>query len=195
MPKTVEITEEELLGQRQIVQFVEAGLNNPKTRRKFLEIQRELNPNAAIPELDAAAPIETEIGKLREELAAEKKAREDSEAKRIEDAKMDKIRAEWNQGRAMARDSGYTDEGIEAISKYMEEKGILDWEVGLAAFERKNPPPAPSSPIGHNSFDVFNPPAADENTFMKSMMDSKGDNESALSQEVSSVLRDIRGIR
>ena len=50
--------------------------------------------------------------------------------------------AKQARDKATLRRDGYTDEGMKAIEKMMEDKGLLDVMDAVAIFERTNPPPA-----------------------------------------------------
>jgi hypothetical protein len=139
----IEVDEAELARYRQITGFVQTALNNPKTRRKILEADKALNPEKAIPELDAADPLHDELKALREEMQKdrdERKAAED--AKKTEDDKVIWER-QWGRGQQKLRDLRVSDEAITEIEKLMGERNIVDHEAGLALFEKMHPAPPP----------------------------------------------------
>lgn len=193
MGKPVEIDENEVLAYRQLTAFVDSALKNPKTRKEMLKIQKTLNPDAAIPELDAAEPVLGAVEDLKKQFEDYRKEQEESSAKREEEAKLADMRKQWDAGRRTAMESGYTDEGLKAVEEFMEKNGVLDWDIGVAAFERKNPQAAPVMPSGGNTFDFFQPPTAEDSSFMKSMLESRGDDMGALNKEISAVLNEGRG--
>ena len=53
------------------------------------------------------------------------------------------IEAARTQGRAVARQEGYTDEGLRDLEQFMQDNGIADHALAMPAFERANPPPEP----------------------------------------------------
>lgn len=118
--------------------FVRRGLADPKTRRKMLEIQKHLNPNVAIPELDESDPIRQELSELKAEI----KKKEDE---RAEAEMLGGLRSKWNNGQAFARKKGYSDEGIEKLEKFMQDENIGSHEAAIPYYEQRNPPPVPAT--------------------------------------------------
>lgn len=134
--------------------FTRRALQNPKTRRKLLEIQKTLNPDTAIPELDESDPIREDIKSLRTEIAAEKEARLKAENDRVEAAALAETRQKWSDGQALARKKGYEEEGLKKLEAFMEQHGIANHEHAIPFFEKVNPPPIPGSNSG-NRWDFF----------------------------------------
>lgn len=132
--------------------FVRRGLANPATRRKLLEVQKTLNPDIAVPELDESDPIRTELKELRASIEKDKSERE-------ERAFTDQLRARWNAGQAFARKRGYSDEGIEALQKFMEDEGLPSHEAAIPYYEQRHPPPVQASSASRWDFftDQHNP--------------------------------------
>ena len=54
---------------------------NPKTRKAFLKLTKEVNPNTPIPEIDVENEIEARVNAVREESAKEIKALKDERMK------------------------------------------------------------------------------------------------------------------
>lgn len=140
---TVEIDEAQLASYRQLAGFVQSALNNPKTRRKILEADKALNPDKAIPELDAADPLHDELKALREEMQKDR----DERAKQAAEEADKKTKAEWDhqwsRGQQKLRDLRVSDEAIGEIEKLMTDRNIVDHEAGLALFEKMHPTPPP----------------------------------------------------
>ena len=67
---------------RSVFEMISGIMKNPKARKKLLEARKEADPNAVIPELDAAAPLVAEISTVREELAATRKELADDKTAR-----------------------------------------------------------------------------------------------------------------
>ena len=78
----IEVDENEYAVMKQLSGFAQSALNNPKTRRQILEIQKVLNPDAAIPELDAAKPFNEAVSAVANEVKELKKSLEDDKAAR-----------------------------------------------------------------------------------------------------------------
>ena len=133
--------------------FVRRGLSNPKTRRKILEVQKELNPQTAIPELDESDPLRQEIRELREEWQKEREERDQRQ-------NLGELTTKWQAGQAAARRRGFTDESLEKLEKFMEEKQIVNHEVAIPAYQELNPPPRPAVSSA-TRWDFFGPQADD----------------------------------
>lgn len=156
----VEIDETELASLRGVSQTVQTMLNDPEARRLVLTAQKKVNPKAVIPELDAATPVLAEVTSLKESVAKIEKLFTDDRTQREEKDRLRELRERWNGGQAKLRASGYNAEGIAAIEKIMEEKGIADHEIAAAYFDRINPPAEPVA-SSSNRFDF--PRKAPEN--------------------------------
>ena len=187
----VEIDDGELANYKQVTGVMQQMLNNPKTRRKILEAQKELNPNTVIPELDAAAPVMDELKSFREALAADKAEREAEKAEREKEKRMNALQGQWDKGRSMLRANGYTDEGLSEVEKFMEEKGLVDHEIAAAAFEKLHPPTEPVRAVGGNRFDIFDA-GSRTNEHTKALFENP-DNDMALNALVTDTLRSVRG--
>lgn len=157
----IEVDEAELARYRQITGFVQTALNNPKTRRKILEADKALNPDKAIPELDAADPLHDELKALREEMQKDRDERKaEADAKKADDDKASWDR-QWSRGQDKLRDLRVSDEAIGEIEKLMTDRNIVDHEAGLALFEKMHPAPPPVM-NGSSRFGFFDGAAKDE---------------------------------
>ena len=161
--------------------FVRRGLANPKTRRKLLETQKELNPEVAIPELDESDPIREELKSLRQEMAKERDERNERD-------RLNGLMSKWNAGKAFARKQGYSDEGIEKLEAFMQEHAIAEHEAALPYYEKLNPPPAPAVGSG-TRWDFFGP-QTDESLDMKLLYEGK--DEEFLQKTISDTLNRVR---
>jgi len=186
----VEIDEAELVKLQSIAKSLNAMMGNPDSRKKILEAQKITNPNAVIPELDVTKGINDELGAVRKELKDLAKSLSDDKAEREERVKRQELEARWEKGRLAAQQSGYTKDGLEALEKYMVDKGIADHEVAMPAFERLNPPARPVESSGQN-FDVFQTiqNTSDE---MKKLVESHGQDRGAMSNLINKALTDVR---
>ena len=117
--------------------FVRRGLENPKTRRKMLEINKELNPQTAIPEIDESDPLRAEIADLRADVHKEREERGQREA-------LNELTQKWLAGQAAARKRGFTDESLEKLEKFMGENSLVSHEMAIPAYQELNPPPKPA---------------------------------------------------
>ncbi len=123
-----------------------ALISDPKTRNRALKLIKEKFPQAPIPEIDAAAPIETELGALGKKL--------DTFIEQMKNEKVDSQIAGKFSALRSAR--GYTDEGIESIKKLMVDKSIADPDAAADHFDRLNYKPTPIEPSGWQSSSMLN---------------------------------------
>lgn len=186
----VEIDEVELMNMRQVTGAVQKILANPAARKKLLEAQKDINPNAVIPELDQAKPFQDALAKTNEELAALRKQRDEDKAEAVKEKNLAALTSQWEAGRSKARKSGYTDDGLQALEKFMEEKGVADFDVAMAAFEKLNPPQETVAPAG-GRFDLIGR-VNDNSDTMKRLLESHGQDNFAVGSLVNQALSDVR---
>ena len=137
----------------------------------------------------------SEIEKLRAEMAEDRKARAEEKAAAEAEAKTKAFVESWEGAkRRLQTENGYTAEGIAAIEKLAQERGIADIDAAAALFDRLNPPPEPVSSPGMGSWGFFEP-GSTETDYVSKMMQSKGTDEVALRNEVASALAEVRGGR
>jgi DNA primase catalytic subunit len=146
--------------------FVRRGLANPKTRRKLLEVQKTLNPDIAIPEIDESDPVRTELAELRGQIEKDKTDRE-------ENARLGQMRDKWNAGKAFAKKKGFTDESLEKLEAFMETEGILTHQAAIPYYQELHPPPVPATSSG-SRWDFFGQ-QGDEGPDMKLLFEGKDD--------------------
>lgn len=197
MSRTIEVDETQFLGMTQTAKTVAAMLGNPEARKLVFQAQKIVDPTVAIPEIDAAAPVMSEIEKLRQEMAEERKSRAEEKAQAEAAAKLDRFRAEWeSKKRALRKQNGYTDEGIAAIEKLAEERGIADIEAAAALFDRLNPPTQPIAHPGVGQWSFFEEPKEDTSgKYLHDLLATRGGNDTVLAREVGAALADVRGAR
>lgn len=162
--------------------FVRRGLADPKTRRKMLEIQKHLNPNVAIPELDESDPIRSELAELKAEI----KKKEDE---RAEQEMLGGLRTKWNAGQAFARKKGYSDEGIEKLEKFMQDENIGSHEAAIPYYEQRNPPPVPAT-SSSTRWDFFAEQQGDPQLDLKLLYEGK--DEQFLDRAIADTLNKVR---
>ncbi len=199
MAKTVEVDEGEynqMIALRNVASKIVA---DPKARRKLEEAQKLIDPNAATPMLDqdrlANEPLNVMKGELSAEIAALKKERDDEKREQTLASIADK------QAKAFARlkneSPRYTDEGIEAIRKLMETKGLLDVDDAVAIFERANPPAVPATPGGGMTGTSwgFADVNADSDKLIQELIATKGESTSVSDRMANAALQDFRAGR
>lgn len=192
MPK-IEVEESEFLASQQVTQTVAKMLQNPKARRLVQEATKIVRPDAVIPEIDAAAPVMEAVANLRKELDDERAERKKERDERASNETTNELKTKWQAGQSMARDQGYTDDGLKALEDFMQAEGIFSHKIGIAAFEREHPPAQLVQPSGMTAWDFIQPEKGAESDFMKKMLESQGEDDGALRQEVNGTLSGFRG--
>ncbi len=171
---------------------------DPKARRKLEEAHKLVDPNASTPFLDqerlANEPMTAMRTELTDQIAALKKERDDEKREQTLASIADK------QAKAFARlknEHRYTDEGVEAVRKLMETKGLLDVDDAVAIFERANPPAVPATPGGGMTGTSWG--FADVNdqsdALIKELIATKGESGSATDRLATNALNDFRAGR
>lgn len=151
-------------------------------------------PEQAGPEIRVRQEAEGQIAEVKktiDEFIAEQRKDRDERAAAENTAA---LQSRWNAGIAKLRASGYGEEGIEAIGKLMEDRGIADHEAAAALYERMNPPPAPimSSGTGFDFFGGLGEDGAGE--ALKMLIDSRGEADDAfLGRMVPIAINEARG--
>jgi len=191
---TIEVDEAAFLKNQQLAGLVNKMLATPGSRRRVLEAHKIVDPNVVIPELDAAKPVEdavTAMNKRMEDfMAAQEKQRADDKAEKAKNEFVTK----FESGRAHLRSEyGVTDEGLKKVEDLMTQAGIVDHEIGYAAFSKLNPEPEPAPPAPNSGFrGLFGDVSKNPDEFIKSMHASKGNDEGALDKHIHDILQDVR---
>lgn len=187
----IEVEEAEINESRALASTLKSLMSNPESRRKVLEAQKIVKPDAVIPELDAAKPVLAEVSALRDEMTKWMKAQEEKEAKRVADDGKAQLVKRWTAGQALAKEQGYnTAEGLAALEKFMEERGIADHEVAIPYFEKIHPPAKSEAPVARG-FDIFKPESVTSaDADMKLLLDQQFDR--FLDVSIPKVLADVR---
>ena len=189
---TTEIDEVELLRLRKQDQTVHALMGNPKAKKKIFEAYKEANPNARIPELEMEEAAREPVMKLEQTVADLQKQIADDKAEREKQAKLSAPTGNIDKGKAKLRKDGWTDEGIGAVEKIMEERGILDIEVAAAFYEKQNPPQVPATPRGMGGWN-FVEQVNDSEADLKKLLDTRGNNEVLADKMAREALNEFRG--
>lgn len=197
---TVEVDELQLQQSNKLKQTVESWLKNPKARRKVLEAQKLVDPKAEIPELDEPDPIEALRAESSAQIAALQKKIDDDAAARERDGRIQQLQSLKDTGIKRLREQRYTDDGIKAVEKIMEEKGILDPLDAAAIFERDHPPQMPVAQSGGSgSWNFGELPSSTEDADEKYVdqllkAGKNGLSDGALSQRISQTIGEVRGV-
>jgi len=194
----VEIDELELQQNRRLRSTVEHWMKNPKAARKLMEAQKIVDPTAKIPELDEPDPLEAVKKEASDQIAALQKRLDDEKAERERDSKLTTLRQMRDTGIAKLREKGWMKDGIEAVEKIMEEKGILDPLDAAAIFERDHPPAQPLAPMGSGPWNFAEAPvetAQADDKYVDQLLKAgkNGISDGALMSRVQQTLNDQRG--
>lgn len=193
MPK-IEVDEAEynnMVALRTVAQKIVA---NPKARKMLESAQKEVDPNAATPTLDAEAQHLAPIREVENKLLEKLNAIEARDAEREKNIKLDALASKQTEGLARLRRAGYTDEGVAAIQKVMEDKGLFDVEDAVAIFERNNPPQTPVTPGGIGSWGFTDLTAeAGDSKDIAALIASKGESDQVADRMARNALNEFRG--
>src|SRR5574337_1263076 len=99
MPK-IEVEESDFLSGKAVVDVVAKMMSNPAARRKVQEARKLVDPNAVIPEIDAAKPYEEKLDALAKALDEEKAARLKEKEEREASEKQGELKSRWSKGQA-----------------------------------------------------------------------------------------------
>lgn len=191
----VEVDEAEWTASQQVVSVFSDMLKNPQAREQVLKAKKLARPNEPIPEIDAASKGYEEINKLREELAADRKAREDADKKRDDDARVAKFQADWDAQKAALRADGWMDDGIAKIEEYAKTTGIPDLEAAALKYRKLHPEPEPVQPSGYGRWAFMDEPGDKDNpSFVQKLLQTKGESESVLDSEIRNAINEVRGV-
>lgn len=190
-----EIDETRLGSLTAIAQIADGLLKNPKARKKYLESVKEAFPNVAIPEIDAAAPVVDAVSKIQQDVTAELAKFREEFSKRDADAQVNAVRSKFDtERRKLIEQHNYTTEGADAVVKFMEERGLTDFDVARKAFEFDNPRPSPGRPSRGNMFDMVEQQKGGDD-YIKSLFAAGRDSsahEGLIDGKIQSVLAEAR---
>ena len=190
----LEIDEVELKRLKSMETQLGSILKSPAARKKLAAAVKDVNPKDPLAaEADAVDPVEQRFTDLQNQLAAERKAREDAEAKRTQDARLGELSTLRTNGIARLRQEKWTDAGITAVEKLMEDKGILDPLDAAAIYERDHPPQNPISPASRSGGWNFMEPPAETETELKQLIETKGENIPLVDKMAWGAIQEVRG--
>jgi len=193
MARLVEIDEEELYRLRGIHGVASKIYADPKARLLLEQAQKMIDPNARTPALEQRAQIDEPIEAVRKQLLEVTARLDEEKASREREQKLAGIKDMQMKGFSKLRQQHFTDEGISAVEKIMEEKGILDPLDAAAIFEKHNPPQQVATPGGSGGWN-FMDSVADGEADLKRLIETKGESEPLLNKMVNETLSDLRGV-
>jgi hypothetical protein len=193
MPKAIELDEGEynqLVALRGIAQKI---VSNKKANALLEQAHKLVDPNVPTPTLDAERdhnePLTALQKKYDDEIAAIRKERDDEKR----DATLASIAQKQADGIARLKRERWTDEGVAAVQKLMETKGLLDVDDAVAIFERNNPPAIPATPGGGISGAWnFTDIQGEADKSIKDLIDSKGQNDQIADRMAGQALNEFR---
>lgn len=190
---TREIDETEFVRSEALRKTVGAMLANKDARKLLLQAQKVVQPNAAIPEIDAAVPINDAVAEVTKKFDDFRKEMKDKEEKDLTERRQSELDVKWQAGKRALKSRGYTDEGIAEVEKLMEAKGLIDHEDGLIIFEKLHPPAEPAKSAGIGSYNFFEMPEKGED-MMKKLLATRGEDESTIRQLTNEAITEVRGV-
>lgn len=115
-------------------------LSGPK-RLEMLKLYKEAFPDAVVPEIDAAAPVNDAVAALQKQFDDYKAANETREADRLKKLAEENASRTVADGRKWLRaQKKLDDEGVAAVEKIMTEKGVPDYEIAFNHWRAGQPP-------------------------------------------------------
>lgn len=116
--KTITLTEDAYKTLKDLSELTLKIANDPKTRKKFVGIVKEIDPSRRFPDVE------------QDDLRAEFKASLEADKQERE---AEKVKARL-EGQKSALRSRYDEKAIDEIEKLMEKKGISDYEDGAILY-------------------------------------------------------------
>lgn len=190
----VEVDEADLRALQGVNNVVNQMMGNPDARKLVLQARKTADPKVVIPELDAAAPVNAEIGELKTMFGKLNDRLDAEAAQREQDGKISAFQRKWNDQKDALRQAGWRAAGVEAVEKFAEENGILDLSIAADAWEKRNPP-APPSPTRNGFGGLFGEKIDEKDTYIEDLMKTGGDDDARVDREIAATLADIRANR
>ena len=198
MPKIVEVDEEELLRLRRVGATIGKIAQHPEAVTLLEQAHKFVDPEAPTPALTRKRELEEPVTKVRAEFEAYKKEQAELTAKRETDARIKQLVDSRETALAKLRREGWTDEGIKAVEKLMDEKGLLDPQDAIDLYEKRHPPQVPATPTGGTGAwgygDMPSGDSPDEN-FVKKLLETKGEKDFVVDRQAALTLQEMRGGR
>lgn len=188
----VEIDEAQLQQMQHTVKTVAQIIQDPKRRLKLLELQKEAMPTAVIPELDAQRGSEEVLQSINKKMDEFMKAQAEREEKREADARLAEFTGRIEKGRSLLKSRGFDADGIAAVEKIMEERGIANHEDAMTVWERLHPTPTPISSSGFGGLNFLEQAKKQGEDDMAKLLASRGDNDLVLNNMINAAINEGR---
>lgn len=190
----VELDEEDVRRYSALEKTVGSLWANPEARLLIQKAQKLVDPKAATPDLDRQAQVNAPVEALQKEFKEYVEKTEGERAEERKNARLSELSKIQDDGFKALRRQKYTDDGLAAVKKLMDEKGILDPLDAAAIFERNNPPQTPVTPGGTGGAWNFTELPTDGGDFVKKLIESKGANDLIPDREAWSAINEARGV-
>lgn len=174
--------------------------NDKDARALFLQARKKIDPNAVIPEIDAAAPVNAAIETISKKIDTFLEGQAKAEAARKEREAVDSFNSNWESTKRAVQDrEGYFDETIKEIEKLAQERQLPDFEAAAALWDKNHPPQTLATPSGFGPWGMFgNAGSADTEAHqkaMKTLIETHGEDQGVLSNLIQMGLAEARGQR
>lgn len=189
----IEVDEVEWNQSQQLRNVVAKIMADPKRAAKIEELRKEIEPNAPTPRLDQLKMAQEPMEALRKEFDDFRRATAEEKAKNESDAKLAALQQRIDRGNAKLLDEGWTPDGIKKLDEFREKEGILDPVAAAAYYEKLHGSPvAPMQPSSGTGAWNFMELPKEGGDFIKSLIDTKGQNDLVVENESKKILQEIR---
>ena len=168
---------------------------NPEGKKLLQKAHKLIDPAAVTPELDDDEKKHQLKSELEKKIEALEASIQSDKEKRDNDANLAKLNSAFEAGRKALYDQRYTKEGVEAVEKFMTERGINDHLIAAAYLEKQNPPQEIMSPRAFGGFNFIEQPKEGEDKFLKALLESKGENDGAVLSAAVEAVGELRQAR
>jgi hypothetical protein len=195
MPK-IEVDEAEWNQRQALFNVAQKIAAKPESRKLLEQAHKLVDEKALTPTLDAEERQMGPVKDLEKKLQEKLDAIEARDAEREKSARISDIARSQAEGLARLRRAGYTDEGVAAVQKLMDDKGLLDVDDAVAIFERNNPPPTPVTPGGIGSWgfaDLTTSTDSQADKSIAALITSKGEDNAVVDRMAIDALKEFRG--
>lgn len=189
----VEVDEEELRRNHALRATVSKILQDPKAKRLMEQAHKLVDKEAVTPGLDADEKIEAAVGATKAEVEALKKQMAEDRAAREHEGKVGALQKSIDDGISALVADGWMPDGIAAVRKLMEEKGIVDPAIAAAYYEKTHPPAAPVAG-GGGPWNFINATAEGDDPDWKKLIETRGESDAVVDKMARDALNDARGL-
>lgn len=188
-----EISEEDLRANQQLRATVQQLLDHPVAGPQVEKALKLVIPNAATPRLDRLTASQEPVEAIRKEFEDFKAGQEKKDSEREKNEKLSALNAKIEEGKSiLRREHRYTEDGIKAVEKIMEERGLLDPLDAAAIFEKQHPPQQIATPGGGGAWN-FVEQIHDGEADLKKLIETRGSNEMVADKMAREALSEVRG--